>query len=118
MKKHLQELKEQLQILKDKIVLIESKIDESDNDVLIINKSDFMLIDVKIDGGYTFFNYKECLFRIDNMSNNLKLFKEGQLEFMVIKKMKNTQSWCYGRIILTHTLLNDIEAAKYVYYST
>lgn len=116
MKRLLDELKEQLSQLKDKIETINSKIDESETEIVIIEKDDFKLFEITLDGGYTFFKFKECQFRVDNIPSISKSFKEGKLEYMVIKKMKSNQTWCYGRIILTHALLNDLEAAKHKFY--
>ena len=116
MKKIFEELKKQLMTLKDQIEIIESKIDESDSEIVIIDKAEFKLLEFNYDGGYTFIKYKECNFRINEDSEILKTFKEGKLVFMVIKKMIKTQSWCSGRFTLTHSLMGPLESAKYKYY--
>lgn len=117
MKKLLGELKEQLNILKEKIEIVESKIDQSEAEVVVIDKSDFELLSFSTDRGYVFIKYKECQFNVSESSDTMKLYKEGNLDFMIIKKMPKTSSWSYGRYILTHSLLGPYEAAKYIYYS-
>ena len=117
MKLILAELKEQLSLLKEKIENVESKIDQSESEVVVIDKSDFEFLSFSTDRGYVFIKYKECQFNVSESSDTMKLYKEGNLDFMIIKKMPKTSSWSYGRYILTHSLLGPYEAAKYIYYS-
>lgn len=117
MKKELTELKTQLNQLKEQIEIFESKIDESDSEIVIIDKSDFEHLSFSTDRGYVFIKYKECQFNVSETSDTIKDFKDGKLNFMIIKKLSKTSSWSYGRYILTHALLNSYEAAKYKYYS-
>ncbi len=117
MKKLFAEFKEQLNLLKEKIEIIESKIDESESEIVIIDKSEFELLSFSTDRSYVFIKYKECQFNVSESSDTMKLYKEGNLDFIIIKKMPKTSSWSYGRYILTHSLLGPYEAAKYLYYS-
>ena len=89
MKKQLEELKDQLMKLKEKIEIIEAKIDESESEIVIIDTTDFQYLDFKFERGYAFIKYKECLFNVSEPSETLKQFKEGILDFMVIKKLVN-----------------------------
>ena len=116
MKKQLEELKEQLMNLKEKIEIIEAKIDASESEFVMIDKTDFQYLDFKFERGYAFIKYKECLFNVSDPSETLKQFKEGILDFMVIKKLTNISFWCNGMFKLTHSLLGPIDAAKYKYY--
>lgn len=116
MKKQIEELKDQLMNLKEKIEIIEAKIDESESEIVIIDKTDFQYLDFKFERGYAFIKYKECLFSVSEPSETLKQFKEGILDFMVIKKLAKIYSWYNGRFKLTHEILGPIDAAKYKYY--
>ena len=117
MKKLIAELKVQLNLLKEKIEIVESMIDESESEIVIIDKSEFEFLSFSTDRGYVFITYKECQFNVSESSDTMKSFKDGNLNFMIIKKLSKMSSWSYGRYILTHTLLGPYEAAKYKYYS-
>lgn len=117
MKKILDELKEQLNILKEKIEIVESKIDESKSEIIIIEKEDFKYFEFKYENGDTFIKYKECLFYAN--LETIKLFKEGKLNVLVIKKLEtpSTLNRRYAKLLRTHTMLNELDAAKYVHYN-
>ena len=115
MKKLLEDLKLQLTILKEKIEIVQSNIDVSDSEIVKIKKSEFQLLEFKFDRGYTFIYFKECLFIMN--SEMVELFKDGKLKSMVIRKLEKPSSWSYGKFIVTHKLLNEIEAAKHIHYS-
>ena len=117
MKKILEELKEQLNILKEKIEIVESKIDESKSEIVIIEKTDFKYFEFKYENGDIFIKYKECLFY--TKSETIKLFKEGNLNVLVIKKLEtpSTLNRSFAKLLRTHTLLNELEAAKYIHYN-
>lgn len=117
MKKILEDLKLQLTILKEKIEIVESKIDESNSEIIIIDKTDFKYFEFKYENAETYINYKECLFH--TKSEIMKLFKEGKVNVMVIKKLDkpSTSNWRFAKLIHTHKLLNELEAAKFIHYN-
>ena len=102
--------------LANKVIVIDPAFGESESEIVMIDKTDFQYLDFKFERGYAFIKYKECLFNVSDPSETLKQFKEGILDFMVIKKLTNISSWCNGRFKLTHSLLGPIDAAKYKYY--
>lgn len=116
MKKEIEELKNQLEILKEKIGALELVIDESKKENIIIEKVDFSLLKIKVDNSYVIFTFKGCVFQTKENSEEIKLFNEGKLDFIVIKKREKVEPWLSGRYLLTHILLPKIEAAQYKHY--
>ncbi len=116
MKKQLEDLKEQLSILKEKIEKVESVIDDSNKEVVIIDKSQFLSLTHINENGSDYFRFNECTYKVPD--NVIKLFKEGKINAMVISKLDKPVRpyWQYTKLTLTHKLLNDVEAAIHIHY--
>lgn len=109
--KVLNDLKEQLQILNSKIEELESILDFSELDQIVIEKKELGKIKViNEDRGYIIFKYKECTFvqKINSIIHNGLL--EGTLDILVLNKLENPPTYNYN-FIVTHRVLNTTEAA-------
>ena len=115
--KILNNLKDQLQNLNSKIEELESILDFSNLDQVVIEKSDLGKIKViNEDRGYIIFKFKECSFVQKINSIIHKGLLEGTLDIIVLKKIETPQTYNYNYIV-THRVLNTTEAAIIKNYS-
>jgi hypothetical protein len=117
MKDKLQEIKDLLNNLLEKLEEIESEIDKSNQDFIIIPKSKFKDFKIIQKESYIFFTYFDCVFRVDSIEDVYAEYMEGTLKFIVITKLGKTSSWNGGRLIVTHQLLTKTQAAQKNYYT-
>jgi hypothetical protein len=121
MKDKLQEIKELLNSLLEKLEDIETEINKSHQDFIVIPKSKFKDFKIIQKESYIFFTYFDCVFRVDSIEDVYAEYMEGTLKYIVITKLDKTSSIYLpsqvNRLIVTHQLLTKTQAAQKKYYT-
>ena len=117
MKDKLQEIKYLLNSLLEKLEDIETEINKSNQDFIVIPKSKFKDFKFIQKESYIFFTYFDCVFRVDSIEDVYAEYMEGTLKYIVITKLDKTSSWFGGSLIVTHQLLTKTQAAQKKYYT-
>ena len=116
MKDKLQEIKELLNSLLEKLEDIETEINKSNQDFIVIPKSKFKDFKIIQKESYIFFTYFDCVFRVDSIEDVYAEYMEGTLKYIVITKLDKS-SWNGGFKMVTHRLLTKTQAAQKKYYT-
>lgn len=105
------ELNEQLRSIQEKLVGLESSLNYSTKDIITIDKNNLgEILVINEDRGYIIFKYKECSF-VEKINSTLhKGLIEGNLEFIILKKMEKPSKWNYSYLV-NYFAINPTQAA-------